>query len=178
MDDFAEPYINKGVFLGGSAFQKYRDVVLAIAPCNALAVNAFDKHTLCLALHRFEIPDFVFHRDLSHDFAAFCFYLFRHLVGHCGGFGAGANGVFEGVDVAEADFASEVAAFLEGDFGLAGEAYDDVGGEVEIGAKSLDAMAHLAELVDGVVTVHPSQGVVGTALQADVHVGSQLLMLE
>ena len=82
------------------------------------------------------------------------------------------------MDVAEPDFTGEVATFLEGLFGLAGETHDDVGGEVEVGAESLDALAHLAELVGGVMPVHAFQGVIGAALQADVHVWRDFFVLE
>lgn len=178
MDDFAEPYINKGVLFGGRVFQQNWDVVFAIASRNALAVNAFDEHPLALALHQIEIFCLVLQRNPPHHLAALRFHFFRHLVGHGGGFCSRAHRVFERVDVAEPDFAGEVATFFEGLFGLAREAHDDVGGEVEVGAEGLDALAHLAELGDGVVSVHAFQGVVGAALQADVHVRREFRMLE
>ena len=80
--------------------------------------------------------------------------------------------------MAESDFSRKVAAFLESLFCLAGEAHNDVGGEIEVGAESFDALAHVAELSDGIKAVHAFQGVVGAALQTDVHVGSEFLMLE
>ena len=169
MDDFTESYINKGVFFG-LALKLDGKVILTIAFCNAFAVDALDEHPLAAALHGFKILGFVFQRDLPHDFTAFGFHFFWHLVGHHGGFCSGAHRVFEGVDVAEADFAGEVATFFEGYLGFAREAHDDISGEVEVGAESLDALAHVAELGDGIMPIHSFQCVVGAALQADVHV--------
>lgn len=178
MNDLAEPYINKGVPFPAFSFSDNGNVVLAVTSCHAFAVNALHEHPLASALYHLEILDFVFQRDLPHYFAALAFHFLWHLVGHRGGFGAGAHRVFEGVDVAEPDFAGEVAAFLEGLFGLAWEAHDDVGGDVEVGACDLDALAHVAELGDSVKAVHALQGVVGAALKADVHVRSEFLVLE
>ena len=141
MEYVAKSYINKGVFLGGGVFQQNWDVILAIASRNAFIVNAFDEHPLCLALHHLEVFGLVFERNLPHCLAAFRLDFFGHLVGQSGGLGAGAHRLFERVDVAEADFAGEVAAFLEGLFGFAREAHDDVGGEVEVGARGFDALA-------------------------------------
>ena len=140
------------------------NVVFSIATRDAFAVDALDKHSLCFALHHLEILGLVFHRDLSHYLTALCFYFFRHLVGHDCGLCTSAHRVFESVDVAEADFFREVTAFFESLFGLAGEAYDDVGGEVEVGAEGLDALTHVTELGDSIKAVHPLQGVIGTAL--------------
>ena len=178
MNDFAEPYINEGVLFGGRILQQNRNVILSIASRNAFAVNAFDEHPLAAALHHFKVFGLVFQRNLTHYLASFRFHFFRHLVGHGGGFCSRAHRIFERVDVAEADFAGEVAAFLEGLFGFAREAHDDVGGEVEVGAEGFDALAHVAELCDGVVSVHAFQGVVGAALQADVHVRREFFVLE
>ena len=80
--------------------------------------------------------------------------------------------------MAETYLLGEVATFLESLYGFAREAHDDVGGEVEVGAEDLDALAHVAKLVDGVEAMHPFQSVVGTALQADVHVWGEFLVLE
>ena len=178
MDDFAEPYLNEGVLFGGRILQQNRNVILAIASRNALAVNAFDEHPLAVALHHSKVFGLVFQRNPPHHLASFRFHFFRHLVGHGGSFCSRAHRIFKGVDVAEADFAGEVAAFLEGLFGFAREAHDDVGSEVEVGAESLDALAHLAELVGGVMPVHAFQGVIGAALQADVHVWREFFVLE
>lgn len=178
MDDLIEPYINKGVLFESFCVEDDGHIIFAIATCYALAVHTLDEHALCLALHRLKILDFVFQRDLPHHLAAFAFHFFWYLVGHCGGLGACAHRVFEGVDVAKADFLGEVAAFFERGFGLAREAYDDVSGEVEVGTKGFDALAHIAELGDGVEPVHPFQSVIGAALQADVHMGRQLFVLE
>ncbi len=178
VDDFAEPYINKGVLFGGRVFQQNWDVVFAIASRNALAVNAFDEHPLAAALHHFKVFGLVLQRNPPHHLAALRFHFFRHLVEHGGGFCSRAHRIFERVDVAEADFAGEVAAFLEGLFGFARETHYDVGGEVEVGTEGFDALAHLAELCDGVVSVHAFQGVVGAALQADVHVRREFFVLE
>ena len=178
MDDVTEPYINKGVVLQILSDGYDGQVMFAVTTCDASAVNALDEHPFGLALHGFEILDFVLQRDLSHGFTAFGFHLFGYLVGHCGGFGACAHRVFERVYMAEADFLSEIAALLEGQFIFVWEAHDDVGGEVEVGTEGLDTLAHVAELADSVMTVHSLQGVIGAALQADVHVGSQLLVLE
>ena len=178
MDDFAEPYINEGVLFGGRILQQNRNVILSIASRNALVVNAFDEHPLAAALHHFKVFGLVLQRNLSHHLASFRFHFFRHLVGHGGGFCSRAHRIFERVDVAEADFAGEVATFLEGFFRFARETHDDVGGEVEVGAEGFDALAHLAELCDGVVSVHAFQGVVGAALQADVHVRREFFVLE
>ena len=82
------------------------------------------------------------------------------------------------MDVAETDFTGEIAALLKGFFSFTWEAYDNVGGEVEVGTECLDSLAHLTELVDGVEAVHPFQGVVGAALETDVHVWGEFLMLE
>ena len=172
MDDFAEPYINEGV-LGDDG-----NVVFAVASRNAFAVNAFDEHSLALALHHFKVFGLVFQRNLSHHLASFRFHFFRHLVGHGGSFCSRAHRIFEGVDVAETDFTGKVATFLEGLFRFAREAHNDVGGEVEVGTEGFDALAHVAELVGGVMPVHAFQGVVGTALQADVHVRREFFMLE
>ena len=79
--------------------------------------------------------------------------------------------------MAEATLFRKVAAFAESLIGFARETHDDVGGEVEVGTRGLDALAHVAELGDGVKPMHTFQGVVGAALQTDVHVGGQLLML-
>ena len=178
VDDFAEPYINKGVLFGGRVFQQNWDVVFAIASRNALAVNAFDEHPLALALHQIEIFCPVLQRNLAHHFAPFRLQFFGDLVRHGGGFGSCPHRIFEGMNVTESDFLREVATFFEGLFGLAWEAHDDVGGEVEVGAEGFDALAHLAELCDGVVSVHAFQGVVGAALQADVHVRREFFVLE
>ena len=61
--------------------------------------------------------------------------------------------------MAEADFTGKVTAFLEGFFGLPGEAHDDVGGEIEVGAEGLDALAHLPELRRSVKAMHAFQSV-------------------
>ena len=172
MCDITQPYINKGVLFKVFGVEDDGHVVLAIASGDAPAVDALDEHALHFALHRLKVFDFVLQRDLPHHLAAFAFHFFWHLVGHRGGLGACAHRVFEGVDVAEADFLGEVAAFLEGLLGLARETHDDVGGEVEVGAEGLDALAHVTELGNGVESVHPFQGVIGATLQADVHVGS------
>ena len=54
----------------------------------------------------------------------------------------------------ETNLSRKVAAFFKCRFGLARESYDDVGGDVEVGTESLDALAHLTELVGRIVTVH------------------------
>ena len=178
MDDFAEVYINKGVLVGCWFFQQNRNVILPIASRNSLTVNAFYEHPLVSALHHPEILEFVFERNPPHHLAPFRFHFFGHLVGHGGGFCPCAHRIFEGVDVAEADFSRKIATFLEGLFRFARETHDDVGGEVEVGAEGLDALAHFAELGGAVMPIHAFQCVVGAALQADVHVRSQFLMLE
>ena len=178
MHDFTEFYINKGVLLHVFCVSDDGNVVFAIAAGDAFAVDALDEHPLVSALHHFEISGFVLKRNLSHRFAALRLDGFGHLVGHSGGFGTGAHRVFERVDVAEANLMGEVAAFLEGCFGLAWEAYNNVGGEVEVGAEDFDTLAHIAELGGGVVAVHPFEGVVGATLQADVHVGREFFVLE
>ena len=131
-----------------------------------------------MTLHLLKILEFVLQGNRSHHFAASAFLGLGHLVGHRCCLGAGALGVFEGVDVAEPDLAGEVATLLEGRFCLTWEAHDDVGSEVEVGTEGLDAPAHLAELLGGIEAVHPFQGVFRSALEADVHVGCQLLVLE
>ena len=178
MDDFTEFYINKGVFVYPCHLCDDGYVVLAIATGDAFAVDAFDEHALASALHHLEVFRFVFQRNLTHHLAAFRFHFFRNLVGHDGSLSACAHRVFEGVDVAEANLFCKVAAFLKGCFSFAREAHDDVGGEVEVGTRGLDALAHVAELRHGVKPMHAFQGVVGAALQADVHVGGELLVLE
>ena len=178
MNDFAEPYINEGVLFGGRILQQNRNVILAVATRNAFAVNAFDEHPLAAALHHFKVFGLVFQRNPPHHLASFRFHFFRHLVGHGGGFCSRAHRIFERVDVAETDFAGKNATFLEGLLRFAGEAHDDVGGEVEVGAEGFDALAHLAELGCCIMPIHAFQGVVGTALQADVHVRREFFMLE
>lgn len=170
MLDFRKSYINKGVSFGVNGLDLYRNVVLAIAFCGAFGIDAFNQHALGVALHHAEIAFFILQGNGAHDFAAFAFDFFGDLIGHGGGFGATAHGIFKGVNVAEPDFASKVATFLEIGVGLAGETYDDVGRDVEIRAEGLDSFAHLAELGGGVKTVHLPERVFATALQADVHV--------
>ena len=153
-------------------------VVLSIPSSHAFAVDAFDEHFLAAALHHLEKFGFVLQRNLSHHLAALGLYFLWNLVWHHGRFGTGAHRVFEGVDVAETDLLCKGAALLEGGLVLAREAYDDVGGEVEVGTEGLDALAHLAELCDGVEPVHAFQSVVGTTLQTNMHMRSQLLVLE
>ena len=178
MYDFSEPNINEGILFCLTIVEDDRDVIFAIAASHTFVVDAFNEHSLCFALHRLKILDFVFQRNLSHDLATFAFHFFWNLVGHDGGFGASAHRVLEGVNVAETDFFGKVATFLEGLLGLAREAHDNVCGEVEVGTEGLDALVHVAELGNGVESVHPLQSIIGAALQANVHVGCQLLVLE
>ena len=170
MLDFRKSYINKGVSFGINGLDLDGNVVLAIAFSHAFGIDAFNQHTLHVALHHAEIAVFVLQRNGAHDFAAFAFDFFGNLVGHGGGFGATAHRILKGVNVAEPNFARKVAAFLEIGVGFARKTNDDVGGDVEIRAEGLDSFAHFSELSGRVKTVHLPERVFAAALQADVHV--------
>lgn len=178
MLDFRKPYINKGVPFSINGLDLYRNVVFAIAFCRAFGIDALNQHALGVAFHHSEIAFFILQGNGAHDFAAFAFDFFRNLIGHRGGFGTATHGIFKGVNVAEPDFASKVATFLEIGVGLAWETHDDVGRDVEISAKGLDSFAHFSELGGRVKTVHLPERVFATALQADVHVWCQFFVLE
>ena len=88
INDFFQPYIDKGVFFETFCVEDDGYIILAVTSCNAFAVDALDEHPLALALHHLKIFDFVLQRDLSHHLAAFRLDAFGDLVGHGGGFGA------------------------------------------------------------------------------------------
>lgn len=178
MLDFRKPYINKGVPFSINGLDLYRNVVFAIAFCGAFGIDALNQHALGVAFHHAEIAFFILQGNGAHDFAAFAFDFFRNLIGHRGGFGTATHGIFKGVNVAEPDFASKVATFLEIGVGLAWETYDDVGRDVEISAKGLDSFAHFSELGGRVKTVHLPERVFAAALQADVHVRRKFFVLK
>ena len=91
MDDFIEPYINKGVLFQAFSASDDGNVIFAIASCHAFAVDTLDKHALGLALHHLKILGFVLQRDLSHHLTAFSFHYLWHLVWHHCRFGAGTH---------------------------------------------------------------------------------------
>ena len=170
MDNFTQPYINIGVLFRVAFVEDDGQVVFPITSCIAFAIDTFDEQTLISTLHHLEILGLVLQRDLSHHLATFRLGFFWYLIGHHRRLGASTHRVLEGMDVAKADFSHEITAFLESRFCLAWEAHDDIGGKVEVWTEGLDPLAHVTELGDGVEAVHPFQGVVGAALQADVHV--------
>ena len=91
MEDFIEPYINKGVLFQVFSASDDGNVIFATASRHTLAVDTFDEHVLCLTLHHLKKLYFVLQRDLSHDLAAFRLDAFRYLVRHCGCLCAIAN---------------------------------------------------------------------------------------
>ena len=131
------------------------NVIFPVTSGHPLGVDPLNQQSLGATFHLIEVFELVFQRNRSHHLAASALLAFGHLVGHCGGFSAGAFRIFKGVDVAESNLASEVATLPEGLFRLARKSHNDVGSEVEVGTEIFDALAHLFELSRRIETVHP-----------------------
>ena len=91
-------------------------------------------------------------------------------VGECGGFGAGAFGKRENVEIGEGQ------AFNKGErgsvivFGFTGEAGDDVGAEGGVGKAVVDEFDATGVMLGAVPAVHGGEDAVGGGLQGHVEV--------
>ncbi len=95
------------------------------------------------------------------------------LVGHGGGFGAGAGGVLEGEGGVEPGLRDQVEGVGEVGFGLAREADDDVGGEGDTGDGGAEAGEDLQVAATAVAAAHQAQDTVRAGLEREVDVLAQ-----
>lgn len=172
VDDAVNCNFDEAVFFNIFALEPYRDVIFAVSSCCAVGSDAFHEHLLWLAEHLFKIFSFVVSRNLSYDGTAFCFYLVGDLIWHDSSFGAFADGIFEGVYVAESYRLTHLCAFIEVVVAFTRKSYDEVSGDVEVGDGSFDPVAHFLKVISGIMSVHRLEGSLGAALEADVHVRS------
>ena len=142
--------------------------------CVSLA-GAFDEDVDGLADHFGVVflADFVLEGE--HFVVASAFGFFGDVVGHeAHGLGAGAFGVFEDEAVFEAVFADGVHTELEGLFGFAAEADDEVAGDGASREDFVDAGHHVTVILDGVATFHAFEDFVAAGLEGDVEVVAAL----
>ena len=95
------------------------------------------------------------------------------LVGHGGGFGAGAGGVLEGEGGVEPGLLDQVERVGEVGFGLAREPDDDVGGEGDAGDGGAEVGEDLQVAAAAVAAAHQAQDPVRAGLEREVDVLAQ-----
>lgn len=101
--------------------------------------------------------------EIEHFIVAAAFDVFRDVVGvEIVGPGAGAGAVFEDEAIFETALADEIHALLEGVFGFATEANDEIAGDGAIGDCLANPLEHFAVLFDGIAAFHPLEDVVAT----------------
>ncbi len=145
-------------------------VVVGAAVHEALAagVGGVDEDFLHLTLVGGElfVVDFLLPGEDAGE--AFFFDFTGDVVLQAFGFGAGAGGVFEGEDLAEADFFQAGHGAFEIFFGLAGEAHDEVGAELHVGVHLLEILYLREVFVQRVVAAHGMEDAVAAGLEGEV----------